>query len=202
MASSVWISAAMTNEARILPMRSDMALSNADEAAEAIRLNNRGVALSRDRFPEEVYGSSDAGTLETLPDFFSADGFWTVSEACARVFRGVDPGAGRLYPVRIFQKDRKTQLPGRYHCLNFGSAKDAFLPESSPTTFKSQHGGEVWMPPFVLKDGDVAVSEVALAGSDLWVDPKILSVFFVSGRLARALKAAKVNLGLRRCRIV
>ncbi|GAB4525140.1 MAG: hypothetical protein Tsb0019_27190 [Roseibium sp.] len=201
MAKSVWVSAAMVDEKRMMPMRSDIALTNVDDAVEAIRQNNSGVSLPKDRFPNEVFGSSDSGTFEELPDFFSADGYWVVSEACAKVFKGFDLESGGLYPVRIFQKDRKTPVPGDYYCLNFGSVKEAFQPEGSPKAYKSQHGGDFWMPPFVVKDGDIAVSEAALAGSDLWVDPKIMSVFFVSGGLAKALKAAKINLGLRRCRI-
>ena len=203
MDESVWISNAMMDvERALLPLRSDIALTNSDDAVEAIRQNNSGVPLPKDRFPNEVFGSSDAGTFQELPDFFSADGYWAVSEACAEVLKGFDLGSGGLYPVRIFQKDRKTPVPGDYYCLNFGSVKETFQPEGSPKAYKSQHGGDFWMPPFVVKDGDIAVSRAALAGSDLWVDPKMERAFFVSGGLANALKAAKLNLGLRRCKIV
>ena len=201
MDESVWISNAMMDEERILWLRSDISLHDRDHAIEAQRRNNRGEVLAVEDLPKEVYGTDNAKRIDTLPDFFSCGGYWAVSGACADILRNFDLGPGGLYPVEIFQRDRKTPVPGDYYCLNFGSVKEAFQPEGTLRARKVRYREGFWNPPIPMKDGDIAVSRAALAGSDLWVDPKMEEAFFVSGGLAKALKAAKLNLGLRRCRI-
>src|SRR4051812_22094490 len=41
-----------------------------------------------------------------LPNIFHAGSFWVVSKAAANVLRQFDLGAGGLYPVKVFKKDR------------------------------------------------------------------------------------------------
>ena len=50
----------------------------------------------------------------------------------------------------------------------------------------------------------MAVDETALAGPDLWIEPRVMDAFSLSDRLAPALKAAKLarDFGLFRCRVV
>lgn len=202
MASSVWISNAMIDEKRMLPLRSDISLTDRDQAIEAQKRNNRGEALSAGDFPKEVYATDNAATIDSLPDVFSCGGYWAVSGACADILKDFDLGTGGLHPVAIFQRDRKTAVSGTFYSLNFGAVKTAFLPDDTRQARKVRYREGVWSPPIMMKDGDIAVSEAALAGPDLWVDPAMERAFFVSGGLAKALKAAKLNLGLRRCRIV
>jgi len=54
------------------------------------------------------------------------------------------------------------------------------------------------------EDGQIAVSTAALSGPDLWIDTQFCNAFFLSDRLAQALRAAKVSrpFGLLRCRII
>lgn len=202
MDESVWISNAMIDEEKMLPLRSDISLHNRAQAIEAQRRNNRGEVLAAEDFPKKVYGTENATWIDTLPDFFSCGGYWAVSGACADILTGFDLGAGGLYPVEIFQRDRTTPVPGSYFSLNFGSVKEAFQPDGTLRARKVRYREGFWNPPILMKDGDIAVSKVALAGSDLWVDPKMERAFFLSGGLAKALKAAKLNLRLRRCRII
>jgi hypothetical protein len=201
MDDGVWISNAMIDEERMLPLRSDISLHDRNQAIEAQRRNNRGEVLAAQDMPKEVYGTDNATWIDSLPDFFSCGGYWAVSGACADILRGFHLGAGGLYPVEIFQRDRTTPVPGSYYSLNFGTVKEAFQPDGSPRARKIRYREGFWSPPILMKDGDIAVSTAALAGSDLWVDPKMERAFFVSGGLARALTVAELNLGLRRCRI-
>jgi hypothetical protein len=58
--------------------------------------------------------------------------------------------------------------------------------------------------PLVPRDGDIAVDQTALAGSDLCIDPCLHDAFILSDCLAQALEAAKLarKFGLFRCRVV
>ncbi|GHB50053.1 hypothetical protein GCM10007094_44140 [Pseudovibrio japonicus] len=204
MQNAVWISYAMMDETKFLPIKSDISLSDVQRAIDAQTRNVKGEPLAREHFPERAYGNAenDAPIFDKLPDIFSCGGYWVVSESCADVLAQFNLGRGALHPIEIFQRDHRTPVPGRYFCLNFGCVKEVFLPGESPRARKDRNRAETWKPPFVLKNEDIAVSETALNGCDLWIDPRMARAFFVSDDLAKALKAAKVNLGLRRCRVL
>ena len=86
--------------------------------------------------------------------------------------------------------------------------KDSFLPHDStkiePFFTIEKHGVEVWNAGYDLEDGDIAVSQAALAGADLWFEPRLREMIFMSGELVAAIRQARVNLdfSLAECRIV
>lgn len=156
-----------------------------------------------------THGTYLTTRINSLPDFFLGGGVYIcVSERCADVFRQFDLGQGALHPVEMWQgngKSRITEEP--FFVLTFGCHKRAFLPElSNPKRFK-KFGPEVdpfWLPQLLSDDDDTAVSATALKGPDLWLDPTVQNVFFMSAELERALKAAKVARNIRRsrCRVI
>lgn len=201
MSDTVWVSAAYYDTTLIKPFNADVILEDLGRAAELSRRHGRGEALSPDEFPKAFYGKFRHKTYARQPDLFMAGGFWCVSATCADVLRRFDLRPGGLVPVRLFQHDRTTPVEGEYFGLNFGAIERAFVPEHSKANYSKISNTWTFLPK--PADDDFAVAPAALEGADLWTDPTLLMGFFVSDRLAEALKAAKVsrNFRLKRCRV-
>lgn len=203
-----WISTAPAHASNLRRLRhsfSETADLN-DAIASGLR-NMAGEPLPATCFPSEIYGSPGATERDyKLPDLFFAGSFWAVTEAAADVMRQFDLGEGALYPVALFRKDRQTPIAGGFFCLNFGNRRALLLSEQSP---RMRHanirmgGKKGWTPPFVTNDNDICLSAPVLNGPDIWIDDSVGSAFFLSDRLAAALKKAKANKGffLSRCGI-
>ncbi|QFI65242.1 hypothetical protein EKH55_0368 [Sinorhizobium alkalisoli] len=139
-------------------------------------MNEAGERMSAEHFPEKIFAKYPDKMERKQSDLVLAAGAVVVSAACADVLRQFDLGHSSLYPIKLFQHDRKTPVEGEYFCLNIGERKAAFLPEYSRgvTTLGS---GKLLMPPN-LHDDDVAISPDALEGPDLWVSPPLIRIFF------------------------
>jgi hypothetical protein len=175
---------------------------------DAMRRNDNGEHLPAGRFPDEFYWKQTDRKVETLSDFFSANGFWVVSGTVAEIMRGFDMGENGLYPTRFVQRDRVTPIAGSYFCLNFGARKASFRPDKSfgiRGPINHHQGYQPWRPPLPTKTDDLALDATALEGPEMWMEtPTLINTFFLSGPLVAALKAAKLTrqMRLRRCRIV
>lgn len=203
MSETVWASAAMIDQALIMPLRNEIDENGAD--IDDGRRNRAGEALAADNFPRRIWATEDFDESLVLPHIFFAYTCWVVSAAAADILRQFEMGEGALYPVELFKKDRATPMGEGWFCLNFGNVKHAFKGGAdSPKARRSGPSGTRWRLPYVLKDGDLAVTRAALDGPDIWIDPAISPAFFVSDRLAQALRAAGVHkpFGLKRCRII
>jgi len=203
---TVWISRAFEDSTRAKSFTSNTYIEDKQKAFDAARRYRRGEPMPAERFPSELYANYPSWE-NRQPHLFQAGGAWIVSEECAEVLRRFDLGKTALYPVRIFQQDRTTRVEGEYFCLAFGETKTAFLPEHSPKVEQYGPGTrnpEMWWQRWTLEYDDLAVSETALSGTDLWIDTQFNGAFFLSDRLAKALRAAKVSrpFGLRRCRVI
>jgi hypothetical protein len=140
--------------------------------------------------------SDDAGDdrVKRLPHLFQASDFLVVSDVLAGVLRSFDLGASRLVPVTLLHRDRTTPYAGTHLVLNLRERKEAFEPEHSkkfdPPLYPDQKylGAVVGKP----EDGDISVSAAALAGADIWRDPRLLKSLFFSDRLMAAMRKAKV----------
>lgn len=197
--SAVWISYAMIDpENKISPLANDLEDS---AAIEALNRNDAGEPLPAAMFPKMIWAAEPGLQLRALPPLFWANGFWVINGECGDVLRSCNLGSGALYPVDLLQNDRSTKVPGDFHCLNFGNVKPTFLPEKSARADQNPFNPAVWYPETNLRDGDIAVSRAALDGPDLWLSPPLKRAFFVSDRLAAALKSAGVDkpFGLRAC---
>src|SRR5258708_7824860 len=149
-----------------------------------------------------LINNSDFSLLQKGTNFFAnlfpggkwQSGFLAVKGKVAEVLSQFDFGAGGgLVPYTIYEADEKTPLPGPFYIVNFGPWKDCFLPDASTKVEKlgvhHQTGLTHWSLSY-LKDGDVAVSPAALAGSDLWMCPGVNSRIFMSNRVVEALTTA------------
>jgi hypothetical protein len=180
----------------------DEADNEPESVLEVVRLSKRGHFVEPRRFPSDLkpmrYGN--AHRQRALQIFSS--GYAFVSQPSADILRQFDLGNGNLVPVRLWHPDRKTQVPGEFFYLNQGNRKDAFLPDKSQA-YKPYKARDVWRLLPNPVDDQLVFSSSALEGPDIWWDERFLYYFFISNRLAMALKAAKVarDWGLLRCPI-
>ena len=169
-----------------------------------------GHTVKREDMPEAsaVYSMEH---FRRAKDIFFIGAFLAVKGKVAEVLSKFDFGAGGgLVPHTIYEADEKTPLPGPFYIVNFGPWKDCFLPDASTNIERlavhHQTGQTLWSLSY-LKDGDVAVSPAALAGSDLWMCPGVEGRIFMSHRVVEALRTALgdadfAEFRLHRCRVV
>ena len=193
--SAPWVSTAMTGSGPWVPCEATFGLDDIKLISEMGRRHQSGHAISAEFMPTSLYFKEKA---RAIPGVFVNSGFFFVSGAVAAVLREFDLGEGGFVPVPIYLKDRKTRVDGEWFCLNFGCVKTTFVPALSRC---ARLGPEMWNLGVDRGDGRVALSAAALEGPDLWFEEKIKRAFFISSRLAAALRAARVNkpFGLLRC---
>ncbi|RBW45407.1 hypothetical protein DS901_04075 [Loktanella sp. D2R18] len=206
---TVWVSRAMSDSTLVKAITCDELKTDPDPIIETMENSRKGKPMPADRFPKRLHGEYRDVHIKKLPDIFLAGGFWVVSAACADVLCQFDLGQTALYPVEIFQYDKKTRVEGDYFHLAFGEVKNVFEPDETPdvrvaSALRNPKPNGYWRLNFTLSDGDTAVNKSALEGVGLWIDPSLLDIFFMSDALVQALKAAKLTrrFGLRKCRVV
>ena len=137
---------------------------------------------------------------QPLGDLFFANSVWVVSKRCADIIGKFDLGAGSLYPVQLLEDDRMTVTDTTYFCINFGNRITAILPDLSTGIRKTFN--DYYRLKGVVNDDDIKLSAAAVSGPDLWIDPLLEGVLFLSDRLHAALSKAQVLKGfgdLKRC---
>jgi hypothetical protein len=129
-----------------------------------------------------------------------------VSAACKEVLQQFDLGPTSFQPIKVFEFDQKTPVPGEFYGLAFGETKEAFLPEESSGVRGRGRKEPVrqWRARADCKDGQITVSDAALQGVNLWIDPKLHEGVFMSDALVKALRAAKLAglFQLRKCQVL
>ena len=208
MSATVWISTAPGHASNMRRLKHSF--SNVEQeklGLEWARRNIDGEPLAAENFPTEIWGISSAGASDyNLPHIFRAGDVWVVSSSAAAVLRQFDLGEGGLYPVKVMKKDQMTPIGEGWFCLNFGNKKSAIVPAESLNMRHDyiRNGKKGWFPRLPLKDGEVTVAASALRGPDIWIDLDVGDAIFLSGRLAKALKKAKVDKGffLSKCSVI
>jgi len=169
---------------------------------ETWSMNEMGVSLPRDRFPEKVFHSTKAKFRASLPEFFHS-GFIFLNEKAQDVFYVHDLGGGALYPVDLYEHDEVTPIPAKIRTLCIGNQKDTVLLDRSPRMRQIWPKQEFYAPEREFLDDDITVDASCIEGADIWADPKVKRVFFISDRLGKSL--AKVGMkkafGLVRCTV-
>lgn len=208
MTDTVWVSLAPASAEPIKAITTDITDRDLREATSFASRNDKGDPLPRECFPQRAQLDKNVDRPDNLNRvhhlFRATAGFWFVSEQCAEVFRRFDMGQGALYPVEVFELDGETPVKDRYFCLNFGNSKDVFVPGDAKSLRKSRMNQQRRILMAFAVDGDVTVTSAALIGPDLWCAPHLLQAFFLSNRLAEALRQAGCDkpFFLRRCTLV
>ncbi len=173
-------------------------------------MNNciEGEVLNREDFPES-FAVYDESRFKKMKSLFWAAGFLVVKQDLADIFSLFDMGAGGLVQFPIYRADEKILYPSSYYFLHFGNQKNTFVPEQSQKVFPSYFNKERNLQPWDVypeADGDVAVTEKAEEGPDIWIEPTVPGKLFMSDGLAVALRDAKIkpkiDWRLTKCRIV
>jgi hypothetical protein len=209
MSDTAWVSNAM-NYVGGQDMTTDKTEEDSTKVIAIMKRNESGESLSAEHFPKYIWpGRNAKRPFKRIPRFFQAGGYWVVDKPVADILRQFDMGKGALYPVKIFQKDRTTQVDGDYFCINFGNVKQAFLPEDSSDRMMKRGSPDFGDPtyyllPFVPRDLEMFLSFAASEGPDIWVDPLVVDAFFISDPLRTALKKAKLDGAFRlfKCQII
>jgi hypothetical protein len=166
-----------------------------------------GYALTRADFPEAV-AVFDKNCFRRKGDLFAVGGgFYVVRGRLAEVLANVDLGEGSLISFPIYQEDLKTTVDDNFYYLNFGSRKNSFLPKLSKNVRllnPNNRDLHLWIINLGVEDNDIALSSVALAGPDLWVEETVHSKIFMSEALVTKLLDTNiaVDFRLKECRIV
>ncbi|MEM8750671.1 MAG: hypothetical protein AAGF28_10225 [Pseudomonadota bacterium] len=175
---------------------------SAPEVIETMWEDKRGrQLLPRSAFPEKMFAVAEyGGAPKRHPNVFT-NGFVMVSSKAADVLRQFDLGAGALYPVELFDKDRVTPVEGEFFYLTHGNSKDSFLPDKSPEAWNNYRDGSVWSPPPNPLDDQLFYGPSALEGPDIWREERTYWGLMMSDRLVQALKKAGASRGwlLLRC---
>jgi len=175
-------------------------------AKQSCQKNASGEKLTQENFPEHIYSNKTSkGRKQEFRDFFFARGYNVISKKAADVLRNFELGNCTLFPVKISKSDMVTPAGEGWFCLNYGNIKNTIVPATPigmmpiPNVDKK----DLFIIGGYLKDDQLSVLSSAADGPDIWVDPRMLSGFFVSGRLADAIKSAGLrNFFLSRCKLV
>ncbi|MEP3890294.1 MAG: hypothetical protein ABJN69_07485 [Hellea sp.] len=176
-----------------------------DDVLQNMKRHNKGESLKRKEMPEASYVFCEK-SFKKAKDLFPVAGFLVVRGLLAEILSGMDLGDGGLVPYTIYGADKETPLQDDFYLLNFGAQKDSFLPQESRKVDEllnlERDGIELWFNSYA-GDKDIAVSEQALIGADLWYETRLSPIFFMSERLAHAIQKVKIkpDLRLNKCRV-
>lgn len=121
------------------------------------------------------------------PDFSRFVGLWIVSERVANVLRSFVIGGGDLVPVEMNDLDSCKSMTGRWFLWQLCARKLALEPNSSRNIFPVGEGRHIHAG---ISDGDLVLKSDALSGADIWTDPQLQGVIFLSADLSEALRSA------------
>jgi hypothetical protein len=104
----------------------------------------------------------------------------------------------------LFRDDHVTPITGGpWFSVNFGNAKEGYLPARSPRTSKMR-SYSTYFAPYLLEDNELVLSNTVVEGPELWVDPLTVEVIFFSRLLGEALIDAGYRslFDLKKCKLV
>ncbi|MEM9422921.1 MAG: hypothetical protein AAF986_10550 [Pseudomonadota bacterium] len=167
----------------------------------------RGEILTTEQVGKIWYYNNTFGYCP--PPFMSGGGYPLISETAKAVLERFDLGETVFHPLTILSPD-ESQLttPEPYFLLNVGNKRsmgnyEALGPEGEKNTpLLSVLNGVVYVPNHYKENRLVVVPE-ALTGPDIWLDPKVPALLFLSDRLVTGLKQAGMDKGwgLVRCAV-
>jgi len=168
----------------------------------------QGLQMSADRFPSVLETVGKGSRLpKALPDYIN----WlcpVVSEKLAGILLQGDLGPSNFYPVKLHRRDKNTTFDQEFFILNLAVCKNSLEPDKSvnlaervlaPSKKKRVFDIHSW-----AEDDEIVVTQAALQGPEVWVDPMLPDkTFFVSDRMYKLLDKAKLAglLDFKRCAI-
>lgn len=153
-----------------------------------IAMEEKGIPPSSEQVPLKYYCPYHDMVIDAFAEgLHKVDGYLAVTPSCRAVLERHDLGQGDFIKIDLLQHDRKIPVLGELFILALGAAKAALVPEASARIKPNDFNPSKWALPLDPAPGEIAVSENALEGVDLWIDPAAQFNLFASGHLVRAL---------------
>lgn len=165
----------------------DTPVADLPAMVETIKKYKARKPIDRSELPEFLYFLGGVPQKKkTLPQVCGIQGGFTlVSQKAVDILQQFDLGATRLHQISIYENDKTTLHSSDHYILNVAETARCFVPERSKYAEKF---GSIWR---VVAVDEVAVLPNITCSFDLWADPELFEILFVSDRLAKALKAEK-----------
>ncbi|MEM9045402.1 MAG: DUF1629 domain-containing protein [Pseudomonadota bacterium] len=170
----------------------DLPSNDEEKRYQASNANREGEVLRPEYVPSRLYWEHKRMTPKrpALPDlFWIYDRFVVVTARFKSVLEQFSIGRTRFIPVPLFD-DGIEVTDETFFVLNLAEVREVAVPEKSTAAFDAGFGH--WLISDI-KSGDVVVKPDLMDGLDLVYQPKFSSAVFISDRLEKAMKAAKVR---------
>ncbi len=167
-----------------------------NEAAQAWR---RGSVLTAEQVGDVWFYNSKAA-YHTDP-FINGGGYPLVSETTKSVLEQFDLGQTVFHPLKLLDPTETVPTTSEpYYLLNVCNKRsmgnyEALGPEGELHVPLNCLGGGVRYLPNIGREKELVVVPEAMNGPDIWIDPKVPRILFLSDTLASGLKAAGVDKG-------
>jgi len=190
MTDRAWVTDAMHNERLMYnfwPSRTYLEenLAHEEAAMKKVRLAQRLEPTERRPNTAQIFKS--VNPISPLPHIIQ-NGQLMVSDQVKEVMVSFDIGTTAFDPVTLSKAVGGPLGEPNYHFLNITETKEsAELSESSGIWYSIGGKGTVR-----VRKSKVVVNRSALVGVDMWMEPVLSGAIFVSDRLYRALKDAKL----------
>ena len=158
----------------------------------------RGDLLTKEQVGS-VYHYNSKAEYYTAP-FINGGGKPMVSQSAKSVLEQFDLGETVFHPLTLMDStENHLTTSERYYFLNVCNKRstgnyDVLGPEGDVRSPLSNRYGRTYLPRSNQESKLVVIPE-ALGGPDIWLDPKVPNLFFLSDRLVSGLKAAQMDKG-------
>ncbi len=159
----------------------------------------RGELLTKEQIGSLWYYNSKA-EYYTAP-FISGGGYPLVSEAAKSVLDQFDLGGTVFHPLTLMDStENHLTTSERYYFLNVCNKRsmrnyDVLGPEGDIRSPLDNIGKGICYLPRSNQESKLVVIPEALGGPDIWLDPKVPNLLFLSDRLVLGLKDAQMDRG-------
>ncbi|WP_284164509.1 hypothetical protein [Frigidibacter sp. SD6-1] len=199
MTDTVWASYALLNSDLVVPFRR----SNVGDPIGRVVTQDHiaGRPIDPANLPQYAVLDKEWPEFKKFPPLFHVNEYLCVTGKMAQFLRQFDLGSAGLYPIKLISEKDPEAYPEPFYILGLSERKQALVPEKSgPLTFLLGS----YRKPIGEQDDYLALNRNALTGPDLWTDPSIRPMFFVSQRLHDALEKAGLTKAfkLKRCKLV
>ncbi|WP_214646790.1 imm11 family protein [Ruegeria lacuscaerulensis] len=214
--SHVWISTTWNNKSGVTPMtrreyERHWLSAQPNEVKEKYRARldgtfekvRKGGKLTEAEVGDVwYYGSQDGNPA---PSFMNGGGLPVLSNSAKTVLEQFDLGETYFHSIRLQAPAGHATTDEPYYILSVCNKRsmgnyEALGPEGDLTAPLDNLAGQIFLPR-KGSEHKLVVTPEALGGPDIWLDPKVPELLFLSERLVSALKAAGLDdgWGLVRC---
>ncbi len=167
----------------------------------------RGDILTKKQVGDNWYFNTHPEYTE--PPFISGGGYPLVSESAKAILEKFDLGETVFHPLTLMASDEtRLSTSEPYYLLNVGNKRsmgnyEALGSEGDVRAPLNCRGGGIRYLPRSDKEERLVITLEALNGPDIWLDPKVPSLLFLSDRLVTGLKSTRMDKGwgLVRCAV-